>query len=78
MSTFIDEKALRMVFSPSYLSHVEGWFGYTVCGRWINHSKGWRTGALTSFAWLGKISQRPKANYFCTQCAASFRDFQED
>ena len=78
MTAFVDEKALRMVFSPYHLAHVQGWFGETMCGRWIDYTKGWKMGNLTSLAWLGKIAQRPKANRFCQQCAIHYKDVRDE
>jgi hypothetical protein len=78
VTAFVDEKALRMVFSPYHLAHVQGWFGETMCGRWIDYTKGWTFGNLTSLAWLGRISQRPKANKFCAQCAIHYKDINAD
>lgn len=78
MSTFLDEKTMRMVFSPTRLCHVQGWFGETVCGRWIDYTKDWQMGSLTSLAWLGRIAQRPKANKFCAQCAIHYKDVKYD
>lgn len=78
MTAFVDEKAIRLVFSPSHLLHVQGWFGETICGKWINYPKGWKVGTLTSLTYLGSIAQRPRANKFCATCAAEYKDINAD
>ena len=74
MSTFLDEKALQFVYSPTCKLHVKSWFGQTVCGKQYEGNWEWRLGGLTSLRQLGRMSRRPNSNNMCKRCANEYKD----
>ena len=75
MSTFMDERVMRLVSSPSGLRHVQGWYGETLCGVWINFGyKKWGFSDLTSVRWLGKIAQGKGygSTQYCKRCMKNY------
>ena len=81
MSTLLDERCLRVVASPSGKRHVEGWYGETLCGKWINYGyKQWGYSDLTSVRWLGKIAQSVGygSNTYCKRCVSNYKDVDID
>jgi hypothetical protein len=74
VSTFLDEKALRFVYSPSHKIHVKSWFGQTVCGTHWEGNWEWRLGDLTSLREVGRMARSPKMNNLCGRCAKTYMD----
>jgi hypothetical protein len=73
MSTFMDERTMTLVSSPSGLRHVQGWYGETLCGIWINFGyKQWGYSDLTSIRWLGKIANGGNRSGYCKRCLKKY------
>lgn len=76
-NSLLDDRCMTLWRSPTGLSHVEGWFGNTLCGRWVDRNE-WEYKGLTSIRYLGRISHKPAENYFCKRCASNYRDVKTD
>lgn len=75
MTTLLDEQCLTLVSSPTGLRHVQGWYGETLCGKWINFGyKAWSYSDLTSVRWLGKIAKGSYHGRFCKTCLRHYKD----
>jgi hypothetical protein len=74
MSTLLDERNLNLVVSPTGLRHIGGWFGNTLCGKWIDMRNTWRSHDLISVRHAGRMSKDPMVNYFCKRCASHYKD----
>jgi hypothetical protein len=72
-NTLLDERHLTVWTSPSGKRHVEGWFGETLCGSWIDRSGDWHYGELTSLRYLAKIAQNPSTTW-CKRCINNYKD----
>jgi hypothetical protein len=75
--SFIDECTMTLVSSPSGLRHVQGWYGETLCGKWINYGyKKWGYLNLTSVRALGKMAQGKVygRSLYCKRCLANYKD----
>ena len=74
-NTFLDERALTLVRSPSGLAHIEGWFGETLCRKWINYGyNAWSYMYLTSVRECGRIAQKNVHGYWCKSCFREYKD----
>ena len=78
MTAFVDELAITIVFSPAHRSHVKGWFNETLCGKYINYWSGWKTGSLTSLAYLGRIANDRHRTLWCKTCINNYKDINAD
>ena len=76
MSTFLDERSMTLLISPSGLRHVQGWWNQTVCGK--SYDNQWRWHDRASLRWLGKMAQSDHRGYFCKRCASHYKDIKED
>ena len=75
MSTLLDERVMRLVSSPTGKRHVQGWYGETLCGKWINFGyKAWSYSDLTSVRWLGRIAQQGSQRWYCKTCLNNYKD----
>jgi hypothetical protein len=73
-SALMDDNDIQLVISSSGIKHVKAWFELTVCGKYCGDNYKWSYGGLTSLRWIGRVSQRPRANNFCLRCAANYKD----
>lgn len=79
MSTLLDDRVMTLVRSPSGLAHVEGWYGETLCGKWINYGyMKWSYLYLTSVRECGKIAQKNMYGYWCKSCFRQYKDVNID
>lgn len=77
MSTLLDDRCIRVVSSPTGKRHVQGWYGETLCGKWINFGyMKWGYSDLTTVRWLGKIAQgNPYGErHYCKTCLSNYKD----
>lgn len=72
MNSLLDERCMTVWRSPSGLRHVEGWYGESLCGKWIDRST-WTYIDLTSIRYLGRISQG-NGHGFCKRCMNNYKD----
>ena len=75
-NSLLDERCMTIWTSPAGKRHVEGWYGETLCGCWIDNSSGWHYGELTSVRWLGKLAQGIGygSSLCCKRCFANYKD----
>jgi hypothetical protein len=75
VSTLLDESCLTIYESPSGKQHVEGWFGETICGTYINFGyKQWSYKWKVSLRYLGKVAQNPSHESWCKRCLNTYKD----
>ena len=76
MNTLLDERCMRLVSSPTGKRHVQGWYGETLCGKFINFGyQQWGFSDLTSVRFLGKIAQGKAASrWYCKTCLNNYKD----
>lgn len=75
MSTLLDSSDLVVVESPSGKYHVEGWYGETICGTWINYGyNGWSYKWKASVRYLGKTAQMSRSGMWCKRCINQYKD----
>jgi hypothetical protein len=77
-NSFLDDLDFVVYESPSGKYHVEGWFGDTVCGTYINFGyKQWGYKWKVSLRYLGKIANQPSQTW-CKRCMNNYRGMNVD
>jgi hypothetical protein len=78
-NSFLDSMELVVYESPSGKYHVQGWFGNTVCGTYINFGyKGWSWKFKASLRYLGKVALNPSHDTWCKRCINQYKDVNVD
>ena len=79
MSTLLDSSDLTVVESPTGKYHIEGWYGETICGTFINYGyKAWGYKWKASVRYLAKVAQGTNSGIWCKRCLANYKDVNVD
>ena len=75
MSTLLDDNVINVYRSSSGKRHIEGWYGQTLCGSWIDRANDWHWTDLTSVRQLGRIAQQgTRSRIYCNRCLNNYKD----
>lgn len=78
-NSLLDDRDIGLVRSiSSGTLHVKAWFGETACGHYCEDWTRWEFKGLTNLRHIGRMSQMPRINNFCANCAKIYKDVDVD